>query len=112
MSELFNLNLGTMDLLVPYIKILGGVAIGKFLISLLDNWVASRTFRARGFRIHETVKVDEELATITQIGVWATHFRTYDVHDARDEYLAVPNRRLEFLKIKRLVRKYEEDEKE
>ena len=112
MSELLHPNLGTMDLLVPYIKILGGIALGKFLISLLDNWVAARTFRARGFQIHQTVKVDEELATITQIGVWATHFRTYHVYDHRDEYLAVPNRRLEFLKIKRLVRKYEGDGKD
>lgn len=106
MAELLNLNAGLMDQIVPYFKVLGAIAIGKYLISLVDNWVAGRRFRSRGFRVGDTVKVDDDIATITRIGIWDTDFRIEEVNESRDEYLAIPNTRLPFIKIRRLVRKY------
>ena len=109
LSDLADLELAASHLAASAGAILGALVAGKAALKLADNIVGGFILRAKGFRVHMTVKLDGELATITKIGMLSTHF---EVHNGKTniEYSAVSNTRLDWLNIRRLARRHDDKE--
>lgn len=102
LSELWELDYKLAAIVMPYITILVAIGLGKFMLSVVDNYIAGWRFRARGFRVGDTVEVEGDHGTIVKIGAWDSDFHLITSHSDRNEYLSVPNIRLPYIKIKRL----------
>lgn len=108
MGGLDQIEIAAIDLIAPVLGVFLAVAAGKLLLTAADNMVAAIVLRLKGYRVHQVVRVNGDLATITQISMWSTHFKIANGGN-REEYLAVSNRRLDTLEVRRLVRRYADD---
>ena len=82
----------------------------RFIHAAVDNLVAASMLKLKGYRLYETVTIDDQLAHFTRMGAFTTHFMIHN-GDNRYEYLAVSNTKLDDYEIRKLVRRYPDDKK-
>ena len=105
------LDLAINDLIAPFFAIFFMFALGKLLLVIVDNFVALVLVFLKGYKVHMTVRINGEIATITRMGILSTHFQIINGNENRIEYISVSNVRLDNHDIRRLVRVFRDDKK-
>ena len=103
------IDLAINDLIAPFFAIFFMFAIGKLLLIIVDNIVAVALVLLKGYKVHMTVRINGEIATITRMGMLSTHFQIINGNENRIEYISVSNIRLDNYDIRRLVRVFKDD---
>lgn len=80
------------------------ISTGKLGLKLVDEFVSGMVFRARGYRTHDTVKINNASATISKIGFLSTHFQILNGSEYV-EYIPVSNTRLDFTDVRLVIDK-------
>jgi len=109
-ERLTEIELQAWDIIGPVLLVFVTLAVGRLALRIVDDFVAGVMLRIRGYRPLMTVRINGTLATISKIGALSTYFQIVNGSDNRTEYLAVTNTRLDFQDVRRLVRKYRDDE--
>ena len=111
LERLAELELTVWHIIEPAVAIVAMLVFGRMVLYISDAIVAGIVLRIRGYKTHQIVRVNGNLATITKIGLLSTHFEVNN-GGPRQEYMAISNNRLDFTDMRLLVRKYEEDLRE
>ena len=91
-------------MLTPLFVLVTALIVGKLVLYFVDSLAAMMIFKVKGYRLHDNVRINGEIATITKIGLWTTNFELAN-GDLMIEFLAVSNTRLDFMTVRRLVPK-------
>lgn len=104
LEQLAGFEMSVAEFVGPIILVFFMLAFGKFFLKMVDEFVAGMIFRVRGYRIHDTVKINNASATISKIGLLSTHFQILN-GDEYVEYVPVSNSRLDFADVRLVVEK-------
>lgn len=112
MVEIANLNqisIDLVELIAPLLALTLSIGIGLWAKDALDALIKGLTFRA-DTAIEEgcTVYIDGDKATIIKIGIFKTTFQITNGRGVTWRY--VPNKRIEFLKIEKVIEPPEDDD--
>ena len=105
MIELANVNQLSIDfveLIAPLLALTVSIGVGLWLKDAMDALVKGLTFRA-DTAIEEgcTVYIDGQRATIIKIGIFKTTFQIQNGKGTTWRF--VPNKRIEFLRIEKVI---------
>ena len=111
MIEIANLNeisIDLVELVAPLLALTVSIGIGLWAKDALDALIKGLTFRS-DTAIQEgcTVYVDGDKATIIKIGIFKTTFQIANGRGVTWRY--VPNKRIEFLKLEKVIEPPEDD---
>lgn len=112
MNEIANINQMSIDmvaLIAPLLALTVSIGIGLWVKDSMDAFIKGLTFRmATAFEEGSFVYIDGEPATIIKIGFFRT---TFQINNGRGvTWRFVPNKRIEFLKIEKVVNQTKSDD--
>ena len=112
MDDLANVNQMSVDmvsLVAPLLALTVSIGIGLWIKDSMDAFIKGLTFRmATAFEEGSFVYIDGEPATIIKIGFFRT---TFQINNGRGvTWRFVPNKRIEFLKIEKVVNQKASDD--
>ena len=61
-------------MLTPLFVLVTALIVGKLVLYFVDSLAAMMIFKVKGYRLHDNVRINGEIATITKIGLWTTNF--------------------------------------
>lgn len=93
------------NLITPIVVLLVTLGGGKVVLNVTAAIAAMFVFKAKGYQMHQVVKINGSVGTITKIGLLSTHFLMLNGPDSL-EFLCVSNTRLDFMEVRSLVRKH------
>ena len=109
LQRLAELEVTVWHVIEPAIAIIAMLVFGRMVLYISDALVAGLVLRMRGYKTHQMVRINGNLATITKIGMLSTHFEIQN-GGPRQEYAAISNNRLDFTDMRLLVRRFDKEE--